>query len=160
MSTALFIGRFQPLHKGHVQIIKKLLKEFDEVIIAVGSSQFKNTMNNPFSLDERTQMIKLVFGRSHYKIIPIKDTGRHKSWVKNIKRIKADKIFTGNKWVLKHFDNVIPIVHELNISASLIRELISNNQPWKNLVPLRIFNYLKKLNVKKRIKIIQKNLSS
>ena len=41
MSRALFIGRFQPFHNAHLADIKKILKENDEVLIAIGSSQEK-----------------------------------------------------------------------------------------------------------------------
>ena len=51
-------GRFNPVHKGHVLLIKKLLKKVDELVIAIGSSQEKNTKRNPFSGNERKQMIQ------------------------------------------------------------------------------------------------------
>ena len=57
MTTALFIGRFQPFHKAHLQDIKAILKECDEVIIAIGSSQHSDTKDNPFSVAERIEMI-------------------------------------------------------------------------------------------------------
>ena len=37
MTTALFIGRFAPAHKGHIAAVKKLLSEYDKVIIGLGS---------------------------------------------------------------------------------------------------------------------------
>ena len=33
----LIVGRFQPPHRGHLEIIKKIMKEVDELIIVVGS---------------------------------------------------------------------------------------------------------------------------
>ncbi|HDH28034.1 MAG TPA: nicotinamide-nucleotide adenylyltransferase, partial [Euryarchaeota archaeon] len=50
---ALLIGRFQPFHKGHLAVIKKILSEADELIIVVGSSQHRGAVENPFSADER-----------------------------------------------------------------------------------------------------------
>ena len=55
---ALFIGRFQPFHKGHLKAIKYLFNKYDGIIIGVGSSQYSNTVENPFSSDERMLMIR------------------------------------------------------------------------------------------------------
>ena len=50
---ALYIGRFQPFHKGHLKILQKLAKKYDEIIIGIGSSQYSNTLENPFTSEER-----------------------------------------------------------------------------------------------------------
>ena len=50
---ALFIGRFQPFHNGHLKVVQEILKEFDEVIIGIGSSKYSGTLDNPFSGEER-----------------------------------------------------------------------------------------------------------
>jgi len=60
MNRALFIGRFQPFHNAHLIDIKNVLKDVDEVIIAIGSSQEKNTLENPFSYNERKQMMNTL----------------------------------------------------------------------------------------------------
>ena len=54
---ALFIGRFQPFHLGHLLLLQRLSKQYDEFIIGIGSSQYQNTYDNPFSEEERRQMI-------------------------------------------------------------------------------------------------------
>ena len=53
MATALYIGRFQPPHLGHISVIKEILKKYDSVIIGIGSAQEKGTYENPFSAAER-----------------------------------------------------------------------------------------------------------
>ena len=55
--TALYPGTFDPITNGHFDIIERALGLFDEVIIAVASSEDKNPM---FTLDERIQMIHLA----------------------------------------------------------------------------------------------------
>ncbi len=61
---ALFIGRFQPFHKGHEKIINYLLRRYSRIIIAIGSSQEKRTKENPFSAVERMAMAARVV-RAH-----------------------------------------------------------------------------------------------
>ena len=57
MKKALILGRFQPLHLGHLNIIHEVMKEGLLPIIGIGSSQEGNTANNPFTSKERMEMI-------------------------------------------------------------------------------------------------------
>jgi cytidyltransferase-like protein len=50
--VGLYIGRFQPLHNGHMDIIKKGLEECDIFIVIIGSIN-KNDDKNPFTFIER-----------------------------------------------------------------------------------------------------------
>lgn len=56
---ALFIGRFQPFHKGHLYSLKKALELAEKVIIGIGSSN-KSDENNPWSYEEREEMVECV----------------------------------------------------------------------------------------------------
>lgn len=50
---AVFIGRFQPVHAGHIGVLKRALKRHERVIIAIGSSNRATTHKNPFTFEER-----------------------------------------------------------------------------------------------------------
>ncbi|PKL46208.1 MAG: pantetheine-phosphate adenylyltransferase [Planctomycetes bacterium HGW-Planctomycetes-1] len=57
---AVFPGSFDPITNGHLDVINRGVKLFDELIIAVGNSPLKNQL---FTLEERVEMIKpLVAG--------------------------------------------------------------------------------------------------
>jgi len=51
------VGRFQPFHNGHLQLIQAILSEVKFLKIGIGSSQYSHTMYNPFSYDERKEFI-------------------------------------------------------------------------------------------------------
>jgi pantetheine-phosphate adenylyltransferase len=51
----VFPGQFDPMTNGHLDVIRRGINLFDELIIAVGTNPDKREM---FSLDERTQMIR------------------------------------------------------------------------------------------------------
>jgi bifunctional NMN adenylyltransferase/nudix hydrolase len=63
--AAVFIGRFQPFHSAHLQIVDHALKIADKVIISVGSSKRPTTIKNPWTADERIEMIKTTL-LDHY----------------------------------------------------------------------------------------------
>ena len=46
------MGRFQPFHLGHLELVKQILDQCDEVIIAITSAQF-NYLERPFTAGER-----------------------------------------------------------------------------------------------------------
>ncbi|MDD4952213.1 MAG: pantetheine-phosphate adenylyltransferase [Desulfovibrionaceae bacterium] len=56
--TAVYPGTFDPLTKGHVSLVKRGLKVFETVILAVAQSTPKKTL---FSLEERVDMAREVF---------------------------------------------------------------------------------------------------
>jgi pantetheine-phosphate adenylyltransferase len=52
---AIFPGSFDPITNGHLDVIRRGVKLFDELIIAVGNSPLKNEL---FTLAERVEIIK------------------------------------------------------------------------------------------------------
>ena len=56
--TLVLIGRFQPLHSAHLEIIKRATALTDQLIVIVGSARQPRTYKNPFTFEERRAMIK------------------------------------------------------------------------------------------------------
>ena len=56
--TLVLIGRFQPLHSAHLEIIKRATALTDQLVIICGSAKQPRTYKNPFTFDERARMIK------------------------------------------------------------------------------------------------------
>ena len=52
---AVFPGSFDPITNGHLDVIERGIKLFDELVVAVGRSPVKNSLFTP---DERVEMIK------------------------------------------------------------------------------------------------------
>jgi bifunctional NMN adenylyltransferase/nudix hydrolase len=57
-STLVLIGRFQPFHAAHLEIVKRAAALCDQLVIVVGSANQPRTYKNPFTFDERRDMIK------------------------------------------------------------------------------------------------------
>ncbi len=54
---AVYIGRFQPFHLGHAHVIKEALDYAKHLMIFIGSSNESHTAKNPFTVQERSQVI-------------------------------------------------------------------------------------------------------
>jgi bifunctional NMN adenylyltransferase/nudix hydrolase len=60
--TLVLIGRFQPLHNAHLEIIKRATALTDQLVIITGSGRQPRTYKNPFTSQERARMIKAATG--------------------------------------------------------------------------------------------------
>ena len=54
----VLIGRFQPLHSAHLEIIKRATALTDHLVIITGSANQPRTYKNPFTSKERAAMIR------------------------------------------------------------------------------------------------------
>ena len=153
MKRALFIGRFQPFHNGHLSVVKAIDDDIDEVIVGVGSSQYSDSEDNPFSFEQREKMIKKVLDQElekPYQIISVPDIHDEKNWVKHVVNIVPDfdVVYTGNDWVKGLFDQAgretRPVQEEIEISGTELRKMIKeDNEKWKQYVPKEIIEDIK-----------------
>ena len=166
MKRALFIGRFQPFHNGHLHVAKTLSNKFDELIIGIGSSQEKNTEKNPFSYNERKNMVSRTLSNNkikNFKIYPVPDLYDDVKWTNYILKKLPDfsVAYSGNDWTIscfnKHKIKAVKINLVNNLSSTKVRDLIKKNKKWENLVPKEVYNYIKKINGEKRINKISKS---
>ncbi len=159
---ALFVGRFQPFHNGHLKVIKDILKENREVIIVIGSAQEKNTLENPFSEEERKRMVELALkeaGIRNYKIISVRDFNDDEKWVRAIQKVTDfDVVYTMNPWTKRCFEKFgIPVkTHELYekgvYSGTEIRKRMIRGSEWKHLVPRSVAKFIKSVKGEERIR--------
>lgn len=60
--VAVLIGRFQPFHIGHQEVIREALTRANDVIVVIGSADEPRGYYNPFTFSERQQMIHEAVG--------------------------------------------------------------------------------------------------
>ena len=100
----LLIGRFQPIHIGHIELIKHALSNCDKLIIVIGSDSTERTERNPFLTRERIDMIKMCFTideLSRIILCPLKDYFDNTKWSHAVNEIVNDNSNS------KHNDNEI-----------------------------------------------------
>lgn len=88
----VFVGRFQPFHNEHKRIIDIALQKSKNVLVLVGSAGKARTIRNPFTFDERKQMIEGAFTDSERLIIkPLYDkTYNDAAWIKQVQTVVLD----------------------------------------------------------------------
>ena len=87
MGKGIVLGRFQPFHNGHEHLVEHALAKYDKVTIAIGSAQEEWTVENPFSIQERTEMIhEWASAHGHQDkvtIVGIDDINDPPNWVEH-----------------------------------------------------------------------------
>lgn len=65
LKIGVFVARFQPLHKAHLYVIEKALKECDKLAIMLGSSNKENMPRNPFNFRLRKELLAESLNNEH-----------------------------------------------------------------------------------------------
>jgi len=145
MKRALFPGSFDPITLGHYDIIKRGIKLFDEVVVAIGINAEKNYM---FSIEERKQFIEKSF-KNEPKVKVVTYQGLTIDFCKKIDaqfilrglRNPADfefeKAIAHTNRKLSKIETVFLLTAAKTsyISSSIVRDVIRNNGDYTVLVP-------------------------
>jgi len=160
---ALFIGRFQPFHLGHLLLLQRMNTQYEEIIIGIGSSQYHDTLDNPFSEAERYQMITQsldAVGIHNYRIVSITDIHNPPQWVDHVCSIVSDfdliiannpftrQLFSEKGYVVKgttYFDRK-------RYSGKEIRRRMIQDEQWGDLVPKVVSDIIHNIDGVNRLK--------
>ena len=162
--TALFIGRFQPFHTGHLLVVQGMVKVSGKVIIAIGSSQESGTEKNPFTTEERREMIQRTLQTENViplydvNFIEVPDQKDDAEWTKHILELagSVDKLWTGDEKTKKCFEGTGIEVQDIKevpgINGTDIRCMMKEGGDWKEKVPTDVHVYLKEIHGVNRVK--------
>ncbi|MBW2967871.1 nicotinamide-nucleotide adenylyltransferase [Candidatus Woesearchaeota archaeon] len=159
----LILGRFQPLHKGHLKVISDAYGKDRDMVIAIGSSQESKTKDNPFSAQERRKMIDSTLKKHGIvtRIVTVPDIPDDDAYVDHVIRCigaRPDKVITENPTTDLLFSKkgigVDKTERHFDLSATNIRNRISKDQPWKDLVPEDVAVFIEGIGGVEKIKKI------
>ncbi|KAG2476199.1 MAG: Nicotinamide-nucleotide adenylyltransferase [Nitrosopumilales archaeon] len=166
----LVMGRFQPFHLGHLELVKQVLSECGGVIIAVTGSQFNYIEKDPFTSGERIEMIheslkEAEIDLSQCYVVSIENQENNAMWASYLKTAlpRFEKVYSGNDYVSMLLADsgflVVPpkFLEREKYNASKIREFMSQEKDWQSLVPQAVANVIKKIDGVARIQTIAKS---
>lgn len=161
----LFVGRFQPFHKGHLQVVKEILGEVDELVIVVDSSQYSHRIDNPFTVGERLVMIRKALEEakidlSHVWIVPVPDVHIHMVWVSAVKGytprfdvVYSNEPLTRRLFIEAGYEVRFIRFHKREVySATEIRDRMLKGENWEELVPKSVAEFIKEIGGVERLK--------
>ncbi len=152
--TCLFIGRFQPFHIGHLMVIQGMIKVCSRIVIGIGSSDKQGTPENPFSVNDRKEMIQRALQEENIipmfdvEFIELPDHAEDEVWTHMVFDTcgQIDKIWTGNEQTKICFEGKVEIqwIKEVpGFNGTEIRTLMKKGGYWEEKVPDVVASYIK-----------------
>ena len=154
----ILIGRMQPVHNGHMEVIKRILEEVDEIVIGIGSAQLSHEVKDPFTAGERVLMMTQALAEidvdpSRYYIIPMQDINFNAIWASHVKMLTPpfSIVYSGNPLVKQLFAEEgyevrqPPLYDRIHLSGTEVRRRILEDENWQELVPKATADLLKEI---------------
>jgi pantetheine-phosphate adenylyltransferase len=150
---AIYAGSFDPITNGHLDVLRRALKIFDKVIIAVGENPGKNYL---FNVKERIDMIKKVVKGNvevdHFSGLLMKFAKKKKASA-IIRGLRAVSDFDYefqmalmNRKICSEIETIFIMTRGMYsyLSASIVKDAASGGAKLKGMVPPYVENKLKK----------------
>ncbi|MEA3512409.1 MAG: pantetheine-phosphate adenylyltransferase [Campylobacterota bacterium] len=155
IKKAIYSGTFDPITNGHMDIIKRGLKVYDEIIIGVADSNMKQPM---FNINSRISLIQDAVKDLKGVTVKSFDTllvefARKENVYNIIRGLRTNTDFEyelqmsyANSSLDKDIDTIflMPCLRNAFVSSSIVRELIRFNADFSHLVPKNIIENLNK----------------
>ncbi|VTU40541.1 Bifunctional NMN adenylyltransferase/Nudix hydrolase [Variovorax sp. PBS-H4] len=80
---AVLIGRFQPFHNAHYALLRKAMDAAPHVVVVIGSAFQARSPKNPFTWQERAEMIRMALAeadRARVLFVPMRDHVDEERW--------------------------------------------------------------------------------
>jgi len=164
--TVVFVGRFQPPHRAHIQIMERALEHCQQLVVLCGSANQPRTIKNPFTVAEREEMIMASLPDNLHNrvvVLPLHDkTYNDQQWALQVQEKVTSVAETDSIAIIGHakdetsyYLNMFPqwdlidVTNIDDIHASDIRDAYFKEDSWDEFdstigsyLPCAIHDYL------------------
>jgi nicotinamide-nucleotide adenylyltransferase len=147
------VARWQPVHRGHVPVLRALCDRASQALIGIGSSN-RYDLRNPFTLEERIDMVRLALAEhTNYSLIPVPDLDNGPHWREMVVNLfgTLDLFATDNPYVTSLLAadyktikpvELVPKDEHVAVNGSMVRKKMARGDEWRALVPEEIADYI------------------
>jgi nicotinamide-nucleotide adenylyltransferase len=162
--TCAFPGRFQPFHTGHMLVLQGMTKLCGRIGVVIGSSDKSGTAENPFTAEERRDMIqralqaKDIIPNFDVEFLMVPDMPSDEAWAKRIVEEAGEihQVWTGNEDTKQSFAKIGMEVKDIKevpgISATEVRKRMKEDGDWKKIVPEEVASSIGAIDGVQRVK--------
>jgi pantetheine-phosphate adenylyltransferase len=155
--VAIYPGSFDPITNGHVDLVKRTLRVFDKIVVAIATNPGKD--GSLFTVSERLQMVREVFKSLHGRVEAdsfeglLVDYAERKKATVIIRGLRAISDFEYEFQMAMMNHRLKPKLEtffmmtgesEFYISSRLVKEVVSLGGDVSGLVPENVLKRLKK----------------
>lgn len=160
---ALFVGRFQPFHNGHLFVVREIAKRGYVPLLVIGSAYQSHIPQNPFTAGERFTMINRTLkteGIEHH-IIPVPNINRYGVWVSHVENLVPpfDVVFANSPLIRELFKEKgyrvesTELYQREHCSGTELRRKMAEGEEWKEFVPAQVYEFIREIDGEKRVKL-------
>ena len=120
--TLVFIGRFQPVHNAHVEILRRAVSMTKELIIIIGSANQPRTFKNPWSAVERKMMLM--------NVLDTMDTGNCRIHIESVQ----DAVYSDALWASR-VQGIVSKYRSLGGTTGIIGHKKDESSFYLNMFP-------------------------
>ena len=169
---ALFIGRFQPFHLGHLEAVRTIRtkRPSECLLLGIGSAQESFTVQNPFTAGERFDMIDRSLREAEIdgvQIIPLVDINQHAVWVAYVVGLLPafHRVYTNNPLTRTLFEGAgypvegTPLYERERWVGVDVRAALARGEPMEARVPPAVARFLREIHGVERLKMLSRRQS-
>ena len=169
-TRGFLVGRFQPFHHGHRQLVEEVATEVDELVVGIGSADASHTVRNPFTAGERMMMITGALADVDVQqyVVPLEDIERNAVWVSHVESMcpPFDVVYSNNPLVIRLFEETDyevrdpQLIERGRLRGTNIRERVVAGEAWRDRVPVAVTETIDEVDGVERLRQIAESDTS
>lgn len=167
MTRGCYIGRFQPYHDGHHNMVRTIADEVDELVLGIGSADQSHSVHDPFTAGERIMMLTKAVAEFDIVTypVPIEDLHRNSVWVSHVQSMSPDfeVAYSNNPLVIQLFGEAgvevrqSPMFDREVLEGAEVRDRMIEDEAWEQLVPDSVVEVIQEIGGIERLQRVSKS---